>query len=324
MIRPGSDSMGARVWARARNGAGTAIPAFSLVRVTGADLDGTLILASPDAISQGGLWATGATPIPATSGKGVVTRATPCWVAYDAADGTPAAGEDWGSESGSFLLHKDRLGFRILGGIQGGVTLGFFFDGVTRFRKLLTDQEFTLGSDDSINTSTISFGHDYDSGVQTLAYFRLAAPFTFDASSTRLIVMPKTASGGTATYATWDVNNTGVPFPGSFNNNFFARIHIVTAAFDEATITFATKPADQTFAPDTLTVVPRVAVADQKIGRAVISTLSAEFSSPFPTIHGIVMLTDVPGTAPSQGYVRFTFAQAPPELGIYVLNDFLP
>lgn len=48
----------------------------------------------------------------------ICTNDYPTYALYDSTN-TPAAGEEWGVESGSLLLHKNRLGFIILGDADG-------------------------------------------------------------------------------------------------------------------------------------------------------------------------------------------------------------
>lgn len=64
----------------------------------------------------------GPTPIVASpdgNGKGEVTFDYPTYVLYEYSDGTPAPGELWGPEVGSFFLRKGVGGFTILGGATG-------------------------------------------------------------------------------------------------------------------------------------------------------------------------------------------------------------
>ena len=98
------------------NAGASAIPAFGLMRVTGASTTSGLVLTvdQPNADGQDVL-INGPTPIIA-GGRGVATYETPSQIYYDTADGTPANGETWGAGSGTYKLKKNKAGFTIQGG----------------------------------------------------------------------------------------------------------------------------------------------------------------------------------------------------------------
>ena len=98
------------------NAGASTIPAFGLMRVTGASTTNGLALTvdQPNADGQDVL-INGPTPIIA-GGRGVATYETPSQIYYDTGDGTPANGETWGAGSGSYKLKKNKAGFTIQGG----------------------------------------------------------------------------------------------------------------------------------------------------------------------------------------------------------------
>jgi hypothetical protein len=95
------------------------IPAFGLMRVTGTDDDGRAQVAKPDTDGQTNLLVNGPLPVN-PNGYGQGHCESPCVVAYDTDDGTPAAGEDWGAASGSWKLKKDQTGASPVGGVSAG------------------------------------------------------------------------------------------------------------------------------------------------------------------------------------------------------------
>ena len=115
MFRGLSDAhvLAAARWLPVTNSTGSAIPEFSLVRVTASSTAGVFTAAQPNA-DGGMVWATGPGEIPA-GGTGVATPDFPAYVAYDSGDGTPAVGETWGAGNGSWVLNKNNAGFRVCG-----------------------------------------------------------------------------------------------------------------------------------------------------------------------------------------------------------------
>jgi len=104
-----------------QNGSGEVIPAFAVMRVTGVT-DNVLQVAKPNAASDTKAVVNGPTPIP-IAGKGNATYDSPYFVLYETADGTPAFGESWGTENGSFKLRKGNDGFSGIGGATAGRAL---------------------------------------------------------------------------------------------------------------------------------------------------------------------------------------------------------
>jgi hypothetical protein len=106
---------------RTNNTSGEEIPASGLVLVadaSDADDDGNYDVDKPDGTS-GTYWINAPNEVPIDK-PGAATNQFPCLVTYDDAE-TPAAGEEWGPVSGSWLLTKAGTGFRILGGPVDGL-----------------------------------------------------------------------------------------------------------------------------------------------------------------------------------------------------------
>jgi len=107
-------------WVPLVNASGERAPACAVARVTGYDANGNAEFDLPDADDDPGVVVLDANTI--FDGKfGQGTWNPRVVVAYDPADGTPAAGEEWGVESGSWKLKAARTGFRILGGAANGL-----------------------------------------------------------------------------------------------------------------------------------------------------------------------------------------------------------
>ncbi len=93
------------------------MPGFSVVKINGADLATDMVsVAIPDEDSQKLVGILGPSGVPAADGPGEVSIDYPLIARYDSADGTPAVGEQWGTEAGSLVLHKGKIGFLIIGG----------------------------------------------------------------------------------------------------------------------------------------------------------------------------------------------------------------
>lgn len=110
-------------WLPCLNISGAEIPPFGVVRLVELNEDGQFEVDYPNQNNYPyGLAFNGPTTIPA-GGTGAVTTDTPFWGYYDATvlddsagsmDATPVVGEIWGPKSGSFALHSDKVGFRVL------------------------------------------------------------------------------------------------------------------------------------------------------------------------------------------------------------------
>lgn len=103
-----------------KNTASSAVPPFGLMRVTGILTDGYAEIAQPTADNPiSSILVNGQCAIPAGA-YGAGTATFPGIIAYNPASATgtavtPAAGEDWGVDAGSWLLTRGRVGFQILG-----------------------------------------------------------------------------------------------------------------------------------------------------------------------------------------------------------------
>lgn len=105
---------------RVKNTAGTTAPAHAVLQVTGYSLtDEAVEVDQPDADGLAVILFNGEADIPA-GGFGAATADLPAVALYAAADGTPAAGETWGSGAGSWELRKGNAGVLIWGGAADG------------------------------------------------------------------------------------------------------------------------------------------------------------------------------------------------------------
>ncbi len=114
-MRPQSQGSAIR-WLEVYNAGNEDIPPCAVCRVTGVDSDtGIITVDKPNGDSLREIIIAGPQFIRAGEyGQG--HRADPCpAVLYETADGTPAAGEDWGTKADSWKIHKGRTGFRALG-----------------------------------------------------------------------------------------------------------------------------------------------------------------------------------------------------------------
>lgn len=117
MLQPASAIEVVR-WLECRNDAAEEVPAFGLVRVTGALSSGALTVAKPDTNDQFVL-VNGPFSI-AVGDFGVCTNDFPWYALYATGDGTPAAGQEWGASANEWVLRDARTGFRITGGPTAG------------------------------------------------------------------------------------------------------------------------------------------------------------------------------------------------------------
>jgi hypothetical protein len=102
------------------NDSGGPIPAFGLMRSKGINASGQLVVDLPDSDSATALLVNGPCVIPdQTAGQGDTLPR--CVVAYDQADGYPAAGDVWGAKAGEPRLRLGRTGFTCLS--PGGMGL---------------------------------------------------------------------------------------------------------------------------------------------------------------------------------------------------------
>lgn len=114
-MRHPQDPTSAIRWLPVVNTGSAPIPPYAVMRVSGIDsTTGYYQVGQPNADSMTEILINGPSAIPG-SAEGQGHRSDPCTVLYETIDGTPAVGEDWGTESGSWKLRKDKTGFRVLG-----------------------------------------------------------------------------------------------------------------------------------------------------------------------------------------------------------------
>jgi hypothetical protein len=107
-----------------RNDYAGEVPAYAVMRVTGTAEVGGKVIPTIDQPNTdfGRLYLVNGKKAVADDGYGVGTWLWDAdWVLYDDTD-TPAVGESWGPQNGSWELKKYRYGFTIMGGATGGST----------------------------------------------------------------------------------------------------------------------------------------------------------------------------------------------------------
>lgn len=153
-------------WVAFRNTSGEEIPAYGVMRVTGAELKAGLPLitvAKPSTAFQRLYLVNGPTRV----GSEAQARGVGTWLTDDLGgyvlyeSGTPAYGESWGPKAGQWSLAKWRYGFTIVGGLAGtgaGIRVVAKQEPVNAFIGV-TDSSVSKGS-----TGTISIydGNDAD------------------------------------------------------------------------------------------------------------------------------------------------------------------
>ncbi len=102
-------------WMPVRSLASEVIPAQALLAIVGADDDGTYQVNWPSSNSQTGLLVNGATMI-APGEYGQAHNDCPCAVLCDLTGWSPAVGDQCGSETNSWQVHKGQTGYRVGGG----------------------------------------------------------------------------------------------------------------------------------------------------------------------------------------------------------------
>lgn len=118
---PGSEQQNIR-WLSYRNDASESVPAFGLLRVTGAAIDATtgktkLTAAKPNSTFNRWYAVNGPDPVAAGSHGRCTLLAGPVFALCNSA--TPAIDEEWGFTDGQWYLTQHRPGFIIIGGVTG-------------------------------------------------------------------------------------------------------------------------------------------------------------------------------------------------------------
>jgi hypothetical protein len=106
------------------NNCGATIPAFSIVQISSADGHGqyTVIKCNANSQDPNRLIIIGPQSIPDQT-YGVGSQDFPLICAFNAGDGTPAVGDNWGAASGDFQLRKAQSGFLFSGNPATGFAL---------------------------------------------------------------------------------------------------------------------------------------------------------------------------------------------------------
>ncbi|HEY1191393.1 MAG TPA: hypothetical protein VGE74_27410 [Gemmata sp.] len=214
-------------WVPVSNVSGELIPSGALARVTGVS-GGHFTIAKPDTDSAPNLMSIGLGLIPA-GGKGQGTLDPRAVLAYEEADGTPAAGEEWGAASGSWKLRKGKSGWRILGGAGGGLVnvvraVASTDAEATVHYKKVTGPGFTITADNTWQDTGVSIilpaAGTYLIDFSSLVYAQVSAQAfpTSVASSIATRFYDVTNSFVIADSFTWAVvaENTDRPVLGTF------------------------------------------------------------------------------------------------------------
>lgn len=107
-------------WLTIQNAGSDPIPPFGVVRITGvASAGDAFTVDAPNASGMVGILINGPGAV-APGSRGMAHATFPGLALYYTGDGTPAVGETWGTESGSYKLHSGQNGFKILGGVAAG------------------------------------------------------------------------------------------------------------------------------------------------------------------------------------------------------------
>lgn len=123
-LTPRSELDGIR-WIVYRNASGFTIPGFGLVRSSDVDAYDIFQGKAPNAASDNCLWFNNAVDVP-NNAYGTFTKDFPWYVLYQVSDGTPIAGQSWGSIAGTgalaadWVLHRASSGFIIFGNPNNG------------------------------------------------------------------------------------------------------------------------------------------------------------------------------------------------------------
>ena len=119
-------TIGRQRWLRYTNSSGSTIPAFGILKITGADTDGVLTADDPTADKEW-LHCVNYHHDVLNGAEGSCTFDYPTFALYDTGDGTPAVDELWSPDATDFKLHKVGSGtvgnFPILGGVGSGRVL---------------------------------------------------------------------------------------------------------------------------------------------------------------------------------------------------------
>jgi len=229
------------------NSATDTIPAFSVVRgmgfQTSQQLQGAIKVDIPNADNATGMIVTGQFAILPLS-YGIGTMRHKCIVSYNAADGTPAVGDEWGVKSGSYQLRKNFSGFLMEGGNFNGVC--------NAFRKYTSGGSMTLGLASSsgiasFDTLTLgntwinlrgAFGSGYEVTIPTAGTWTVSAMVTVSAilavfvgTDFPSVIFRITTSGGSSvTIAGGVALSTNIPAMRMYGTSSFNASLAVTAA----------------------------------------------------------------------------------------------
>jgi hypothetical protein len=152
-------------WREVYNDSGEEIPAFAIMRISGARKQNdqfVLEVKQPDTFGSQGQHVVNGPQKIATGKYGQCLRADLVSVLYDSADGTPAFGEQWGPRSGSWKLRKNTGGFVLIGNVNTTETIAVIQSSPMTTLRGTTDAAHNKGA-----AGTISIFMGNDNGTDT-------------------------------------------------------------------------------------------------------------------------------------------------------------
>jgi len=124
-MRTVQDPTSATRWLPVYNTESIPVPPFAVMRTTGIE-DGVYQVAQPNADSMTEVLINGPVSIPPLT-KGSGHRTDPAQVLIETIDGTPAVGNDYGTEASNWKLRKNKTGFRVLGSVGDNTVEATFY-----------------------------------------------------------------------------------------------------------------------------------------------------------------------------------------------------
>lgn len=196
-MRQPQDPTSATRWLPVYNTESIPIPPFAVMRTTGIDSDGIYQVAQPNADSMTEVLINGPVSIPPLT-KGSGHRTDPAQVLIETIDGTPAVGNDYGTEASNWKLRKNKTGFRVLGSVGDNTVEATFYG--SAWKRLVDSVSGITVQDGAPSTSftgvtIVQFGAE--------AYLNAFNPFlltepTAGTARVRLRVADRDNAGGVA------------------------------------------------------------------------------------------------------------------------------
>lgn len=168
------------VWERVYNEHSEPVPPFGVMKSNGMDEDGYYLVTRPDGDSLTEVFVNGPLPIPAEEyGQG--TRTEPCTCLIESAGHDPAQEDNYGTQSGSWKLHYNKTGFRVIGATDGNTAQMTFLGASYRELSNLAAPSFSGArvyySDSIPLTNTLHYALTFDTvRFDTDAYWSAGEP----------------------------------------------------------------------------------------------------------------------------------------------------